>query len=621
MRRRAATVLSVGTPTVRAMLLRAPRPPSASPPGPVQGTFDELGTPLRETTFVVVDLETTGGSAQTCEITEIGAVKVRGGEVLGEFQTLVNPSSAIPPFIAVLTGITDAMVAGAPDLAAVLPAFLEFSRGAVLVAHNAPFDLGFLRAGCVRLDLDWPAPDSLDTARLARRVLTRDEAPNCKLSTLAQLFRTGTEPCHRALADARATVDVLHGLLARLGGLGVHSLEELRTFSAQVSPQQRRKRHLAERLPRGPGVYLFRDAAGRVLYVGKSTNVRARVRNYFVASEPRTRMAEMVGMAERVDAIPCAHGLEAEVRELRLIAEHKPRYNRRSRFPERSVFLKLTDEPFPRLSVVRAVRDAGSHLGPFPSARAAEAAAAAVHSAVPVRQCVRRLSATRPSPACVLAELGRCGAPCDGRESAEQYGVHVSAVRTAITGSPATVVSALTSTIGRLSEQQRYEEAAAHRDRLTSFVRAAARSQRLSALARCRELVAARPRSDGGWELVVVRSGRLVAAGDAPPRAAPRPYVDALVATAETVLRPFEPTSAFEPTPYASAEEMECVLRWLETPGTRLVELTDTWCSPVFGAGGVLARLQTGCSPEAVAPFADRRGLRPGHRPARGGGA
>jgi len=586
-----------------------------------QASFDELGTPLRDLTFVVVDLETTGGSPAGAQITEVGAVRVRGGVVEGTFATLVNPQDAIPPFIAVLTGITDAMVAGAPSIREVLPAFLEFARDAVLVAHNAPFDLGFLRSACSSTGRAWPAFDSLDTARLARRVLTRDEAPDCRLATLAQVFRARVTPCHRALADAEATVDVLHGLLERVGTLGVHSLEELRTFSAQVSPQQRRKRHLAERLPRGPGVYLFRDAAGRVLYVGKSTNVRARVRNYFVASEPRTRMAEMVGMAERVDAIPCAHGLEAEVRELRLIAEHKPRYNRRSRFPERSVFLKLTDEPFPRLSVVRAVRDAGSHLGPFPSARAAEAAAAAVHSAVPVRQCVRRLSATRPSPACVLAELGRCGAPCDGRESAEQYGVHVSAVRTAITGSPATVVSALTSTIGRLSEQQRYEEAAAHRDRLTSFVRAAARSQRLSALARCRELVAARPRSDGGWELVVVRSGRLVAAGDAPPRAAPRPYVDALVATAETVLRPFEPTSAFEPTPYASAEEMECVLRWLETPGTRLVELTDTWCSPVFGAGGVLARLQTGCSPEAVAPFADRRGLRPGHRPARGGGA
>ena len=78
-------------------------------------------------------------------ITEIGAVKVRGGEVLGEFQTLVNPHTAIPPFIAVLTGITNSMVASAPPIESALPAFLEFAQGCVLVAHNAPFDVGFLK--------------------------------------------------------------------------------------------------------------------------------------------------------------------------------------------------------------------------------------------------------------------------------------------------------------------------------------------------------------------------------------------------------------------------------------------------------------------------------------------
>src|SRR3954467_15942717 len=117
-------------------------PPGAIAAIPHQATFDELGRPLRDVTFVVVDLETTGGSANSCDITEIGAVKVRGGEVIGEFQTLVNPPAALPPFIAVLTGITATMVAGAPKIDSVLPAFLEFSQGAVLVAHNAPFDRG-----------------------------------------------------------------------------------------------------------------------------------------------------------------------------------------------------------------------------------------------------------------------------------------------------------------------------------------------------------------------------------------------------------------------------------------------------------------------------------------------
>ena len=253
-----------------------------------QRSFDELGRPLRDITFCVVDLETTGGSAQAGSmITEIGAVKVRGGETLGEFQTLVNPHTAIPPFIAVLTGITNSMVGSAPPIESALPAFLEFAAGSVLVAHNAPFDVGFLQHFSAQQGRPWPAFEVVDTARLARRVVTRDDAPNCKLSSLAQAFNATTTPNHRALSDARATVDVLHGLLARLGGLGVHTLEELQTYSSRVSPAVRRKRHLAEPLPHAPGVYLFRDEQHRVLYIGTSRDLRNRVRNYFTASETR----------------------------------------------------------------------------------------------------------------------------------------------------------------------------------------------------------------------------------------------------------------------------------------------------------------------------------------------
>src|SRR5918999_679 len=160
-----------------------------------QRSFDELGRPLRDVTFCVVDLETTGGSAEAGSmVTEIGAVKVRGGEGLGEFQTLVNPHTAIPPFIAVLTGITNSMVADAPPVESALPAFLEFAKGTVLVAHNAPFDIGFLRHFAVRQGRPWPPFEVLDTAKLARRVVTRDDAPNCKLSSLARAFNSSTTP-------------------------------------------------------------------------------------------------------------------------------------------------------------------------------------------------------------------------------------------------------------------------------------------------------------------------------------------------------------------------------------------------------------------------------------------
>jgi DNA polymerase-3 subunit epsilon len=583
----------------------------------VQASFDELGEPLREVTFVVVDLETTGGAPGSSAVTEIGAVKVRGGEVIGEFQTLVNPCVGIPPFIAVLTGITDPMVAAAPTISAALPAFLEFAHGSVLVAHNAPFDLGFLRAGCAALGLPWPAFRHVDTAVLARRILNRDESPNCKLATLARLFQAGTQPCHRALADARATVDVLHGLLERVGNLGVQSLDELQTFTCQVSAAQRRKRHLADPLPHAPGCYVFRDGQGRPLYVGKSTDLRSRVRNYFVASETRSRMREMVGLAERVDAVVCAHALEAEVRELRLIAEHKPHYNRRSKFPERAVYLKLTVEAFPRLSMVRAVREDGAcYLGPFSSRAAAEQAMAAVHDAVPLRRCTGRLSVRRPSPACALAEMGRCGAPCRHGESVQQYAEHAHAFTAAVGGDPEAVVTPLIGRIARLSAAQRFEDAVAARDRLATFLRSCIRVQRLSGLTAVAELTAARRSPAGGWELAVVRRGRLVAAGLVPPGAAPRPYVDALRATAETV------TGRPGPTPCATAAETECVLRWLELPETRIVEVDGCWSSPARGAARLrewLDAAQTSGARHDLDPLADRRRLRIDSQPARAG--
>src|SRR6187431_651802 len=148
-----------------------------------QPSLVEIGEPLSATTFVVVDLETTGGSPASSAITEIGAVKTRGGEIVGEFQTLVDPGGPIPPFIVALTGITDAMVYAAPPIEEVLPAFLEFLGDAVLVAHNAPFDTGFLRAACRTHGYKWPGSEVVDTVTLARRATTKEEAPNKKLST------------------------------------------------------------------------------------------------------------------------------------------------------------------------------------------------------------------------------------------------------------------------------------------------------------------------------------------------------------------------------------------------------------------------------------------------------
>jgi DNA polymerase III subunit epsilon len=557
----------------------------------VQQTFDALfddplSRSLRETTFVVVDLETTGGAPETCGITEIGAVKVRGGEELAEFATLVNPGQPVPPYITVLTGITEAMLLPAPPLTEVLPAFLEFAQGAVWVAHNAPYDVGFLRAACVALGYPWPRPIVLDTAALARRALTGDEVPNRRLATLAAHFRTRT-PSHRALVDARATVDVLHALFARLGSLKIFTVGDAVEYAKAVTPVQRRKRHLAEGLPDGPGVYVFRAADDRPLYVGTSGSIATRVKSYFTAAEKRARISEMLAAAVRVEAIGCAHSLEAEVRELRLIAAHKPPYNRRSKYPERTHWLKLTVEAYPRLSLVRQLsRDDTTYLGPFRTSRAAELAAAALYDALPLRQCTAKLSARTTSPACVLAELGRCPAPCQHLISVGEYDARaVAQFRSAVAADPGPVVSGLLERIARYAADHRYEEAAVIRGRLGALLRATIRMQRLRSLTTITELVAARPADGGGWEIAVVRHGRLVAAGVSAPRTHPRPVIDALVASAETV-RPGP-----GPTPCASPEETERVLAWLERDGTRLVHTSEGWALPATGASRFRALL------------------------------
>jgi DNA polymerase III epsilon subunit family exonuclease len=196
-----------------------------TPTGPVLAPDGSL--PFDAIDFVIVDVETTGWTPGKAQITEIGAVRVSGGQLKGQFSSLVNPGGPIPGRVTELTGISDAMVAAAPPLDRVLPAFLAFARGGVLTAHNAPFDIGFLTAACRACRLPWPQFPVVDTVDLARRVLGEDEVPNCKLATLADFFGARTAPSHRALADALATADVLTALLPRLAAAGLSTLDEI----------------------------------------------------------------------------------------------------------------------------------------------------------------------------------------------------------------------------------------------------------------------------------------------------------------------------------------------------------------------------------------------------------
>ncbi|MDP1720522.1 MAG: DEDD exonuclease domain-containing protein [Candidatus Nanopelagicaceae bacterium] len=532
---------------------------------PWQATFDEIGQPLSQTTFVVVDLETTGASpSMGAGITEIGAVKVRGGEIIGEFQTLVNPGGTIPAFITVLTGITDAMVLDAPSMEEALPTFLEFmgsGNETILVAHNAPFDVGFLKASAAHQNYTWPQYRVVDTARLARQVLLRDEVPNCKLGTLALFFNTQTSPTHRALDDARATVDVLHGLLERLGSFGVTTLDELTGFSTRISKAQREKKHLIASIPAAPGVYIFKGPKDEPLYVGTSRNLRSRLRTYFTANETRKRILEMLAIATQIDTIVCATVLEAQVRELRIIAEKRPPYNSRSKGQEKATWLKVSEHPFPRFAAFRgstSLNDSMKWIGPFSGAVEAQLASQAV---------TRALS----SP-----------------------GLYDSSdVRP--------VVDFLNEKMTAHAIEEEFELAVAIRDQLGAFLRGSSRGVRIRTLTRIPELIAAQRIESPTiplWEFVCIRYGRLAGSAVSKPGVEISHTIESLLATSEVVV------TNDSILPASTYEEVEKILNHLETDGIRLISLTGEWASPINGAiGAKFALEKTRSSDQVVANF------------------
>jgi DNA polymerase-3 subunit epsilon len=515
--------------------------PPAAPGAARQGSFDDLGTPLCEVTFVVLDLETTGGSPYECEITEIGAVKLRGGECVGRFETLVNPGTPIPPLITVLTGITETMVVAAPRIGEVLPAFLEFLGGAVVVGHNVRFDVGFLDAACARQGYARLSQRRVDTIAMARR-LVRDEVPNLRLGTLARHLRVPTEPIHRAMADAQATAEVFHALLERAATFGVLGLDDLLALPTMRAHPSASKLSLTSRLPRAPGVYVFRDRNGRALYVGKATNLRARVRSYF-AGDDRRKVPQMLREAVAIDHIVCADAFEAAVREVRLVQALQPRFNRQLKAWRQYSYLKLTNERFPRLTVARVARaDGALYLGPFASSNTAHLVREAIETAIPLRRCAARLGrafvAREGDAPCVPAQLGVATCPCRGEIDDDRYGELVALARRGLTTEPEILLGPLEARMRRLAGEQRFEEAAATRDRAAALARALERRRRIDALRGAARVVVTTRSGD-----VELRHGRLVLASgpgagpaelDAPDVALPpgRDEVDELLVVA-----------------------------------------------------------------------------------------
>jgi DNA polymerase-3 subunit epsilon len=455
-----------------------PRPLAA----PRQRSFDDLEIPLRDVTFCAVDLETTSGSWKTGEIVEIGAIKSRGGETLGTFETFVQPSIDLPVEIQLLTGITPLMLADALPLPAVLPAFVEFCGASVFVAHNARFDKSFLDAACRRLDYEISAPPIVDTVRLARRIL-RNEVRSCGLASLSRHFQTAHKPCHRAFPDAAACLEVLWALIERGAAYGITTLADLLQIQSVRSNPHFEKVKLARSLPTTRGVYLFENAQREVIYVGKAANLRARVRSYFTADE-RKRMGDLRAEIDSVRVRHCATELEAAAVEARLIERYTPRYNRAGIRRRAPVYLKLTNERHPRFAVSRAHRDDGAlYVGPFSSTARARAVAATISGLFGLRTCTLRLNGTPVQP-CALYAIGSCHGPCTGRDTdVDPHDQCVETLRADLGAHGLHHARRLLATkLSALAAQARFEEAGAHRDAFSDLVRVVDRARRLRAL-------------------------------------------------------------------------------------------------------------------------------------------
>jgi DNA polymerase-3 subunit epsilon len=541
--------------------------PRTRTPRQGQLTLDDLGTPLRDVTFCVVDLETTGGNPSECRITEVGAVKLRGGQCLGTFQTLVNPGCAIPSEITVLTGITQSMVVPAPRIETVLPSLLEFVGDAVIVGHNVRFDISFLQAALERDRRPRLTNRSVDTVALARR-LVREEVPNCRLGTLASRFALPHQPSHRALDDALATGDLLHLLLERAGGLGVTGLDDLLALPTIAGHAQAAKLKLTEGLPRSPGVYLFRDRRGDVLYVGKATDLRARVRSYF-SSDQRRKVGALLRETARIDHVEHPHTLAAAVHEVRLIHRFRPRYNRQAREWGRYVYVKLTlDEAFPRLSIVKEARDDGGvYLGPLTSRRVATQVVEAIHTAAPLRRCTARVGRTpsRSAP-CASAQLGVSTCPCAGGVDAADYRRIVDQVVRGLRHDPELLLGPLRTRLGDLARAERFEEAADTRDRAAALAAALRRQRRIDALRRAGTIRVLVP-GHGGADLEHGRLRRIWGPDDAPDALAPALDLDDGAPAGPAQLRLGE----LAPLARDRADEALCIAQWLDGAAGRVV--------------------------------------------------
>ncbi len=477
-----------------------------------------LVLPLEDATFVVVDLETTGGAPSQGEsIIEIGAVKISGGTVVDTFQTLVDPGRPLPRFITRLTGISDEMLAGQPRIRQALPDFARFAGEHVMVAHNARFDRGFLDAAS-RAVLDRPVTSNfLCTLRLARRLL-----PTLRRRGLDALAGHFGIPCvdrHRALGDARMTAEVLFHFLDALPKRGVLTVAEALDYQGLASDGRRffcmLPRSAVASLPRGPGIYRFTDQDGELLYIGKAGNLHQRVSSYLSNSKGHSRKTlDLIRNIRSVDVEETGSELEASLLEAELIRARQPPYNVLRKHLPRIAYLKLTvANNFPRFSI--ATRPSGRsarYFGPFRSRSHAERAIDTLTRAFRLRTCTGTLRPAPDVPVCFQGQIGNCTRPCNLGTDAEGYRSQVAAFLNFFDDGETSVFEALEERREAASQQLRFESAARVQRDIDLLHHLRKRHRQMGWVVEQHHFAVVQPTADGASHLLyLVVHGRLLA--------------------------------------------------------------------------------------------------------------
>ncbi|WP_084070795.1 exonuclease domain-containing protein [Pandoraea vervacti] len=361
--------------------------------------------------MVFVDLETTGGNALEDRITEIGVVEV-GPHGVEQWSTLLDPAEPIPPFIQKLTGITNEMVKGQPSFGTLAQGLAERLHGKLFVAHNARFDYGFLKNEFRRAGIAFQA-DVLCTVRLSR--LLFPSAARHGLDALIARFGLMPQGRHRALADA----DLLWQFWQKLHTLYTPDLigQAVQRVTKRSSQPPQLPDEAIDALPDTPGVYLFYGEGDILLYVGKSVDVRARVRSHFSSDHQVAKDLRISQEIRRVEVHRTVGELGALLRESQLVKQLQPVHNRMLRRAASLYSWQLTqDSDVPQLVSARTVDFASAEAlyGTFSSRASAEAALRAL--ADEHRLCCAQLGLEKAAKGrpCFGYQVKRCDGVCVG---------------------------------------------------------------------------------------------------------------------------------------------------------------------------------------------------------------